>query len=332
MPDEMLMDLKQLFVWPHAGCNARCVMCDIWQDRSRRELSPEEIARWAGEWQALGLRHVTLTGGEALMHSNLWAICAALRDRGMTVGLLTTGITLKKHAREVAENCLIINVSLDGPPAIHDQVRRVPRAFEHLAEGVAAVRAADPNVRIAGRSAVHRRNFRHLRETVDCARDVLRLDRLSFSATDLGSEAFNRAEGGLTASEQDELAVPAEALGELATEVEALISQRQSAFDDGFMFETPAKLRSGIVGYYQAYHGIRDYPKVTCTVPWASAVIEVDGTVRPCFFLAPYGKIAPGGSFADVLNSPGAQEYRRNLDVASNPTCQRCVCAQEIAL
>jgi hypothetical protein len=29
----------------------------------------------------------------------------------------------------------------------------------------------------------------------------------------------------------------------------------------------------------------------------------------------------------EILNSPQALQFRRNLDIASDPTCQRCVCS-----
>ena len=32
-------------------------------------------------------------------------------------------------------------------------------------------------------------------------------------------------------------------------------------------------------------------------------------------------------SFEDAINSASAQEFRRTLNVAQNPTCQRCVCS-----
>src|SRR3712207_8082535 len=35
--------------------------------------------------------------------------------------------------------CDDVIVSLDGPREIHDQIRRIPRAFDRLAEGVAAL-------------------------------------------------------------------------------------------------------------------------------------------------------------------------------------------------
>jgi MoaA/NifB/PqqE/SkfB family radical SAM enzyme len=326
--EDSIDHLSQLYLWPHAGCNCRCVMCDIWEDKSRRELTAEDVAHWADEWKDLGLGQITLTGGEALMHSNLWSICDVLRERDIGICLLTTGVTLKKHARKVVEYCNLINVSLDGPPEVHDRVRRVPHAYKLLAEGIAEVRAIDPGFKVCARSAVHRHNYRHLRETVRCARDDLRLNRLSFSGTDVSSEAFNRPAGGLDLLRVDDLVVPRDALPDLEAELEALFVDCADAFDAGFMFETKEQLRQNILEYYRGLHRKGPMPTVRCDVPWASAVVEVDGTVRPCFFLEAYGTLGKDGTFAEIVNSPAAVEYRRNLDVLTNETCQRCVCAQ----
>ncbi|HYM11884.1 MAG TPA: SPASM domain-containing protein, partial [Bryobacterales bacterium] len=63
-----------------------------------------------------------------------------------------------------------------------------------------------------------------------------------------------------------------------------------------------------------------------CNAPWVSAVVESDGTVRPCFFHQPVGSVR-GRGLREVLNSPQAVEFRRSLDVSTNPICRRCVCS-----
>src|SRR6185312_9975980 len=63
-----------------------------------------------------------------------------------------------------------------------------------------------------------------------------------------------------------------------------------------------------------------------CNAPWVSAVVEADGTVRPCFFHRPVGAVN-GLRLEQVLNGPEAVQFRRNLDVATNSVCQRCVCS-----
>jgi radical SAM protein with 4Fe4S-binding SPASM domain len=63
-----------------------------------------------------------------------------------------------------------------------------------------------------------------------------------------------------------------------------------------------------------------------CNVAWVSAVVESDGTVRPCFFHAAIGNVREQ-SLLEALNSPSAIDFRNSLDVANNPTCQQCVCS-----
>ncbi|MEZ5287289.1 MAG: SPASM domain-containing protein [Vicinamibacterales bacterium] len=64
---------------------------------------------------------------------------------------------------------------------------------------------------------------------------------------------------------------------------------------------------------------------VRCNAPWVSAVAELDGTVRPCFFHPPYQ--AEAGRLAEVVNSAAAVRFRRHLRTARDPVCRRCVCS-----
>ena len=69
---------------------------------------------------------------------------------------------------------------------------------------------------------------------------------------------------------------------------------------------------------------------VACNAPWLSAVIGVDGAVRLCFCRPAYGNIHEAGSLEAVVNSAEALQFRRELDVATNPICQRCVCSIKV--
>jgi MoaA/NifB/PqqE/SkfB family radical SAM enzyme len=213
-------------------------------------------------------------------------------------------------------------VSLDGPPDVHDRIRNVPRAFARLAEGVAAVRAADPTIGVSGRSTVQRVNCRRLSETVEAARGI-GLERLSFLAVDVGSEAFNRP-GGWEPEHAAGVAPSRDDLPYLEDEIAALAEED---FASGFLAESREKLRRRLVGYFRAVLGEQDFPPVVCNAPWVSSVIESDGTVRPCFFQPPLGNVREAGSLARVLNSPEAVAWRRGLDTTRDAVCRRCVCS-----
>jgi radical SAM protein with 4Fe4S-binding SPASM domain len=64
----------------------------------------------------------------------------------------------------------------------------------------------------------------------------------------------------------------------------------------------------------------------TCNAPWVSAVVEVDGSVRPCFFHRPIGNIT-SSPLEEVINGEAAQEFRQSLDIENDATCRRCVCS-----
>ena len=324
---EPVSRLPILILYPHSRCNCRCLMCDIWKEKRVFELTPGEVSRWREEWRALGVERVVLSGGEALMHSDPFALCRLLREAGTGITLISSGLLLARHAERIAEHVDDLVVSLDGPREVHDEIRNVPKAFDRLAAGVRAVRAA----RTAGaagtttaRCTVQRRNAGRLRDTVAAARD-LALDRISFLAVDVSSEAFNRP-AGVGVTPRHALALAAEELPLLEAELHALEREFAAEFDAGFIAESPEKLRRRLLGYFTAAAEQGPYPTNVCNAPWVSSVVEADGTVRPCFFHAPVGNLREGGSLAAVLNSPRATAFRQTLDVATNPTCVRCVC------
>jgi MoaA/NifB/PqqE/SkfB family radical SAM enzyme len=311
--------LPILILYPHSRCNCRCLMCDIWRDRNRQEISAGDVTGWLAEWRTLGVRRVVLSGGEALLHSHLWDLCALLREAGIGMTVLTTGLLLARDAARLALYCDDVVVSLDGPREVHDRIRDVPRAFDRLAEGIAALRAIGPGVAISGRCTVQRANFRELRATVAAARE-LGLDRLSFLAADVTSEAFNRP-GGWDSDRISEVALRCEDLPVLAAELDALDCA------DGFLAESPEKLQRRLLQHFAALLGEGDFAPVDCNAPWVSAVVEADGTVRPCFFQPPLGNLRQAESLDALLNSPEAIAWRQGLDTRRDEICRRCVCS-----
>jgi MoaA/NifB/PqqE/SkfB family radical SAM enzyme len=96
-----------LVLMPHGACNCRCVMCDIWKaNATAGTLGEADLAPHVDAMRRLGVRWVTLSGGEALMHENLWRLCRMLRDAGVRrITLLSTGLLLERHAADVVARC-----------------------------------------------------------------------------------------------------------------------------------------------------------------------------------------------------------------------------------
>lgn len=317
----VLSRLPILVLSPHSRCNCRCVMCDIWKTSDAAEISARDLERHINSLGNLGVEWVVFSGGEPLMHSDLFRLCALLRRRGIRVTILSTGLLLERHAAKIAENADDIIVSLDGPRDVHDRIRRVAGAFDRLATGVHAVHARRPGFPIHARCTVQRLNHVALRETVAVAKRI-GLNGISFLAADLTSTAFNR----LTvwdAERQMEVALSREQIVALDAEIDALALQGDCGT---FVTESHEKLNR-IVRHFRAHLGEVCPTAPRCNAPWVSVVVEADGTVRPCFFHASIGKLDGNSTLGDVINSVEAVDFRRNLQIAANPICQRCVCS-----
>ena len=226
------------------------------------------------------------------------------------------GLLLEKHAQAIVEHLDEVIVSLDGPPEIHDQIRRVPGAFDRMHAGVRALHQLQPDFAAAARCTVQKQNCGSLAATASAAREM-GLRSISFLAADLTSSAFNRP-AGWPIERQAEVGLNADEIAVLEREIESLPT-------DGFVLESPEKLRR-IVHHFRAHLGLVEPVAPRCNAPWVSAVVESDGTVRPCFFHGPIGSVAVE-SLSQVLSGRRALEFRRSLDVASNPICRRCVCS-----
>jgi MoaA/NifB/PqqE/SkfB family radical SAM enzyme len=315
--------LPVVVLMPHSRCNCRCVMCDIWKaNKNGQEITRDDLASHLTTFRRWNVGWFVLSGGEPLMHANLWRLCELLKQRPVKISLLSTGLLLKRHAADVIRWCDEVIVSLDGGREVHDAIRRIPHAYDRLAAGVAALKALAPSFRVSARCTLQRANYFDLPNIIQAAHE-LGLDQVSFLAADVSSTAFNRP----TPWEDEraaEVALNPDEAAEFERLVEETIRGYRPDFASGFIAESPDKLRR-LPRYFAALHGEREFPPTRCNAPWVSTVIEADGTVRPCFFHRALGNIK-GHPLEQILNSDDAIRFRRELDVTRDPICKKCVC------
>jgi MoaA/NifB/PqqE/SkfB family radical SAM enzyme len=299
-------------------CNSRCVTCDYWRT-GRDHATLESVRRMLPGLARLGTRVALLSGGEPLINPEWRAIAGTLAAHGIENWLLTSGLSLAKHATEVAALFRSVTVSLDGTaPATYQAIRGLD-AFDVVCDGVrAAVRAS---VSLSLRVTVQRTNYRELPRFVRLARE-LGAAQVSFLAVDVGNpHAFGRA-----SAFGEGLALAADDLAQLGALIDSMEQEFAAEFARGFIAETPAKLRR-IRDYFAALLGRGAFPEVRCNAPEFSAVIGVHGQVSPCFFIA-----GPPSAVVDedpglVLDSGPMRALRADIRAGKRPECARCVCS-----
>lgn len=331
-----LYTLPLLVLYLTDGCNSRCVTCDIWRN-PRRNMKIELVDEIASAFQDLQVRWVLLSGGEAMQHPQWPQIARRFRDEGTFVMLLTNGLLLRKQADELVGNVDEVIVSLDGGiAATYDAIRGVD-GFDLVLDGIRAVRSR--GIPAAIRTTIQRSNFRELPQIIQAAKDA-NANRVSFLTVDVSNQyAFgprfaadpalqlvDGMSGGSSPQHQPSpTALDEFDVAEFEEVVEYTISNFATDFESGLIAESPAKLRS-MVRYFSALNGSTLFPRPRCNSPHISTVIEVDGTLRPCYFLPSYGRVTVGEGLAKAINTPVAQALRHAYKSGQRAECERCVC------
>jgi MoaA/NifB/PqqE/SkfB family radical SAM enzyme len=298
-------------------------MCDIWKaNADKREITVAELTPHLDALRRLGVKWVVISGGEPLMHSNLWSFCERLKALDVRITLLSTGLLLARHAPQVCDYCDEVIVSLDGSRDVHNKIRNVPEAYENVERGIRALKTVDARFRVTGRSVLQRQNYFDILNMVHAAR-AIGLDCISFLAADVSSSAFNRPLPWID-SRISEIALDKDEIQRFADLIEQLIERHEADIRNGFIAESADKLRR-LPAYFSAIKGLGSFPSNRCNAPWVSAVIEADGTVKPCFFHRALGNIHQRPLDA-ILNSPDAVSFRNKLNVSRDSVCQKCVC------
>lgn len=126
------------------NCNARCMMCDIWKQRSTNEMRPEEYQKLPAS-----LKEINLTGGEPFLRHDLSAVVSALKQAcpRARIVISSNGI-LSDRIRRIAPSLiqvdplLAVRISLDGIGQTHDRVRGIPHSFTRAVQSLSFLREA----------------------------------------------------------------------------------------------------------------------------------------------------------------------------------------------
>ncbi len=141
------------FIFPITyRCDSRCVMCSIWEKQPRQEMSLEELERAFSDSLFRGIQNVNITGGEPTLRKDLSQIVHLLIKKMpelKKITLTSNGFNVDRVVNssiEVSGICrksnidFLVGISLDGIDEIHNQIRRVPRAFQRTSETILRIK------------------------------------------------------------------------------------------------------------------------------------------------------------------------------------------------
>ncbi len=135
---------KSAFIAVTLLCNSKCVMCDIWQNKGL-DFLPLSVY----EKLPSSLEMIDITGGEPFLRDDLPQIVRVLKKTCPKARLLITthGFMTAKIKAQVGDILredprIAFRVSVDGIGKVHEEIRRIPQAFDKINETLEVLKTA----------------------------------------------------------------------------------------------------------------------------------------------------------------------------------------------
>lgn len=144
--------LRSIHIEIASACNERCVHCYIPHRYKDKMIDPQLFYRILDEGRELNIIHVTLSGGEPLLHRDFLRFLARCRELDLSVNVLSNLTLLTDEiVFEMKKNPLLsVQASLYSmDPSIHDSITKLSGSFEKTKRGLMQLYSAGIPVQIS---------------------------------------------------------------------------------------------------------------------------------------------------------------------------------------
>ncbi len=326
-------------------CNLRCKMCFYYNDsekdntcnliknRANEELTLGQIYKLIDDASYMKVKILTIHGGEPLLYPDIFKISNYAYEKGLLVNFITNGALLSEKIAKKIVNAKInqITFSLDGPEAIHDNVRNVKGTFKRLMLGVKNLKNLEekgykiPNLCIS--TYISAINQNKIKDIIDVIKNIGIKDwgvglithngeKLAIATSKILKINKNKNQGNLE-NLKDEVK---------NIDINILKKQREivSTKNKKYQLEIIFPSKKAIENYYNPGFNEMDY----CLLPWSRIVISPYGEVFPCINLSMIGCVLGNikeKSLKDIWNSQRYINFRKKLKKNKLfPLCSKC--------
>ena len=325
-------------------CNLRCKMCGQWGEHGITKTFPQEVINQQIPFSKMKELidevsafnpSITLFGGEPLLYRDFRQLIFYLKKKGLHTIIITNGSLLKLYAKDIVSYGIDeLNISLDGPQEVHDEIRGIPGLFNRIRDNIAALnyykkihKTKTPLLNIE--FTITKYNLGYMLDMVKVAKDF-RASSLSYHhLIFLNQKIYNQQEEvfsslfGVSSREWagfvvDETGVDT---GKLVRNIRK-IKKVSAPFNINIY---PNIKEEDIPLYYADPNFIPSGYKRRCLSPWICCYIFPDGGVRPCLNMELSLGDVNKSSFLEIWNNPAYINYRHILKQRKIfPACVRC--------
>jgi len=329
-------------------CNLSCVMCpldlprimhdgeqkDFVKERKGVELTSPEVHRIIDDLAKFGVKNLTLTGGEVFLRHDALEIIEHVKNTPMKLCVNTNGWYLRPQIadRLVELGVDSMSVSIDGPDATHDEIRRGKGSFRRLLEGIKNIQDAKRELgvkrpKIGITVTVSALNQHRYSEVLDWLKDT-GVDTVDFDYMFYTTPEHNRETEALIPlpvhHKEEDQDLP---MYLRQVNGDTLYAESQKAIAKGEEYGIPVGFGPPLKTPEQMERRFLDdeYAFVEkCFYPWKTFRISPYGDVYSCSIDVAFGNVRDQ-SVIDIWNNDAYQTFRRALKKRRLfPKCAKC--------
>jgi radical SAM protein with 4Fe4S-binding SPASM domain len=302
-------------------CDLACRHCGSRAGRERQnELTTTECLDLVRQMAELGVKEVTLIGGEAYLRDDWTEIVRAVRAHGMSATMTSGGRGLTRERTDSAAEAGLqsVSISLDGLERTHDRLRNLKGSFQAGLAALGNLRAS--GIKVSCNTQINRLTLPELPELLELiAREGVHSWQIQLTVP-----------MGRAADEPDVLLQPFDLL-----ELFPLLASLKKRMD-----ELKVRLWPGNnIGYFGPYEsllkgGMPRGHMASCGAGRTTIGIESDGAIKGCPSLpteAWTGGNIRDASLRDIWERSAPLRYTRDRTVEKDlwGFCRTCYYAEE---
>jgi radical SAM protein with 4Fe4S-binding SPASM domain len=301
-------------------CDLACRHCGSRAGKARPdELTTEECLDLVRQMKELGVKEVTLIGGEAYLRDDWLEIASAIAKESMLCSITSGGRGLTRDRARAARDAGVegMSISIDGLRETHDWLRAVPGSFDAALAALDHVK--DAGMRLSANTQINRKNIAELRS-------------LFALVADRGITAWQpqlTAAMGRAADEDDLLLEPYHLL-----DLFPVLAELKGECDRHRILFWPGNS----IGYYGPYEDVfrGHFPgghRGSCGAGISTLGIEANGDVKGCPSLPSEEYVGANlrhASLADIWQRAHALRFTRDQKTEDlSGFCRTCYYADE---
>lgn len=121
-------------------CNLNCSMCFLKNIDSNPGFIPLSIAKRIVSELMWAHPRFSMSGGEPFLYPEIEQLIIWIKSHHLSLSIVTNGTLLSQFAELIVRSGVDrLKISIDGPPDVHNALRRVPGTFARIEKGIRAI-------------------------------------------------------------------------------------------------------------------------------------------------------------------------------------------------